>query len=83
MPNTLPFAPIHPIEPDPPELLSFSGRDDLGVWRYRDGTVVIRIGPATEIGAEAIALERHQIGPVWRSLKAIDDEGFAEPPEAA
>lgn len=55
----------------PRELLSFTGRDDLGIWHYSDGIVVIRVGPATELASPTVALDPEQIGPMWRLLEVL------------
>lgn len=81
MNDNLLHLPVHAIEPDPretqlltPELLSYSGNDSLGIWQYSDGTVVLRVGPSTELAAPTIALDPEQIGPMWRMLEALGPE---------
>lgn len=60
---------VNLIEPHP---IAFSGNDDLSIWEYAD-LVVIRLGSSTDIGAETIGIRKELLGPVWRTLRAIDE----------
>lgn len=55
-----------------PRPVAFSGNADLSVWEYAD-LVVIRVGSSNELGAETIGIRKELLGPVWRTLKSIDE----------
>ena len=52
------LAPIRLVEPP---VIAMGRNDDLTVWRYPDGSVVVRIGPPDQIGAETFEVSRHHL----------------------
>lgn len=58
------------IEPAP---ITFSAHDDLSVWSFADGDVVIRLGPASDIGADTIEIPAHHLGALWRTLRSVEE----------
>ena len=50
-----------------PPVVAIGNGDDLTVWRA-DGCVVLRIGPASEIGADTISIPDHLVLCVARTL---------------
>ncbi len=64
-------AQIIPIHLPEPPILALDANDDLTLWRFDDGSVVLRIGPVSEIGANTILIEAHHVTAVWTALKAM------------
>jgi hypothetical protein len=62
-----------PVRLAEPPVIALNPADDLSIWKFIDGMVVVRIGAKTEIGADSIAFERHHLRPTWMALKAIDE----------
>lgn len=55
-----------------PEPVAISAKDELTVWEYADGSVVLRVGP-DESTADTIHIDAALVGVAWRALKFIDD----------
>ena len=65
---------IHPITLADPPVVSISDKD-LTIWRFDDGSVVLRLGSPLNLLAQAILVEAHQMEAVIAGLVATRVEG--------
>jgi len=57
-----------------PPVIAINSHDEITLWRFDDGSVVLRIGQPPLASADTILIERHQLTSVWTTLKALDEE---------
>lgn len=65
--------PIHAIRLPEPPVIALDTNDDLTLWRFDDGSVVIRIGSAAQLGADTILIEAHHVHAVRAALVGMDE----------
>jgi len=65
---------IHPITLADPPVVSISDKG-LTIWRFDDGSVVLRLGSPLNLLAQAILVEAHQMEAVIAGLVATRVEG--------
>lgn len=69
-----------PIRVTEPPIVALTPHEDVTLWRFDDGSVVIRIGSAVEIGADTILIESHLLPAVLAGLQSAgDDEDRSAP----
>lgn len=65
---------IHELALTEPSVLSFSGIDELSVFTCDDALTYIRVG-AKDTPGDVVGIPAHLIGPLWRTLRGIEEGG--------